>query len=69
MAIIETFAPTFLDRVAATLSNVFSSRRDLPDESDMPHSDFVQDMISRNADYFSSDYDVQAMMSYYPRDF
>ena len=72
MAIIDTFAPTFLDRSASLVRQVtslFSSSERVEDDSPVAHSEFVQDMISRNADYFSSEYDVQAMMSYYPREF
>lgn len=43
--------------------------RDNSAEATRNRRDFIQDTISRNPHAFSSDLDVQAMMSHYPGDF
>ena len=74
MATLAAPAPTVFERVATLAAQLF---RLLPAYAPAPEDceetrariDFVQEMLGRNPDAFSSDLDVQAMMQHYPGSF
>lgn len=65
---IDTAAQTgLIKRAAAACRTFFASSEDHFDTSE--RRAFVQEMLDRNPDAFSSDYDVQSMMQNFPGHF
>jgi len=83
MTLVDTSVPAFFDRAASAflrVTRIFAARTaasspghtgdtgDTGDDARLRRA-FIQEMLSRNPDAFSSDLDLQAMMQHYPASF
>ncbi|MDU8909709.1 hypothetical protein [Aestuariicoccus sp. MJ-SS9] len=68
----DIIAPTLLDRAFAVFRQIVSAREETALETAdavRARRAFVQEMLDRNPNAFSSDLDVKSMMQHYPDSF